>query len=291
MFHWFNESDQAKLEAFCAHITRYFEPVSLSVIVDCLKTRKELPDNAITITIDDGYRNFLLHGHPIFRRHRISTTLYAVAGFSDGRLWLWPDQLEFGLRHTSRGSIRASLNGAPLEFALTTSEERTDAFVRLGQALIEAPNDRRLRFMTEFSDLCGVEIPPDPPADRAAMNWDELRAVASEGVDIGCHTDSHPILSRLATPLELDREIRGARQQIEDRLGIPVRHFCYPNGLADDIGDAAIRCVRASGYASAVTTTQGLNTIEADLFQIRRIPFSGAIDFQYGLELLAGLHT
>ena len=290
MFHSFDEASRANVEAFCSHITRHFEPVALSTIVDSLEGRRELPDNAVTITIDDGYRNFLLHGHPIFRKHRIPTTLYAVAGFSGGRLWLWPDQIEFGLLHTSRNSIPTNLNGRPLEFALTTPTERADAISRLQEVLIEAPNDRRLRFLAEFGALCGVEIPPVPPAGRAAMNWDELRAVASEGVEIGCHTDTHPILSRLASPLELEREIRGAQREIEERVGVPVRHFCYPNGHAIDIGEAAIRCVREAGYASAVTCTWGLNGSETERLQIRRIPFDSTIDFQYGAELLAGLH-
>ena len=290
MFHSFNESDRANVEALCAHITRYFEPVSLSTIVASIKDQKKLPDHAVAITIDDGYRNFLSHGHPIFRRHGIPATLFVVAGFSDGRLWLWPDQVEFGLRQTSRNFIRANINGAPVELALATSEERTDAILRLVEVLKEVPNDQRLHFLGEFSALCGIEIPPDPPADRAAMNWDELRAVGSEGVEIGCHTDSHPILSRLVSPLDLDREIRGAGHLIQERLRIPVRHFCYPNGRAIDIGEAAIRCVRQAGYASAVTCTWGLNTIDAERFQIRRIPFDSKIDIQYGVELLVGLH-
>src|SRR5271163_4375494 len=70
-FHSFSERDQANVAAICSHIARYFEPVSLSAIVDALDGVKALPDNAITITVDDGYRNFLLHGHPIFRRNRI----------------------------------------------------------------------------------------------------------------------------------------------------------------------------------------------------------------------------
>ena len=122
------------------------------------------------------------------------------------------------------------------------------------------------------------------------MNWDELRAVASEGMEIGCHTETHPILSRLSNRLELVSEIRGAKERMEDRLGFNVRHFCYPNGRTMDVGEAAIRCVREAGFVSAVSCTFGLNTIEADRFQIHRIPFDCNFDLHYCEELLAGLH-
>jgi peptidoglycan/xylan/chitin deacetylase (PgdA/CDA1 family) len=290
-FHSFSEQDQANVEAICAHIVRHYEPVSLSPILDALDGLRSLPDNAITVTVDDGYRNFLLHGHPIFRRYHIPTTLYGVAGFHDGKLWLWPDQIEFGLQHTMRSSIRTSLgDGEPLEFSLRTPAEKAEAIFRLTESLKEVSNNRRVAFLAEFANLCGVDIPPDPPSGREAMSWDELRAVASEGVEIGCHTESHPILSRLPNRMELEREIRGAKEHFQERLGFDIRHFCYPNGRPIDIGEAAIRCVKEAGFASAVSCTYGLNSVEVDRFQMLRIPFGSSIGRHYGEELLAGLH-
>jgi len=263
----------------------------LSAMVDALEGRKALPDNAIAITVDDGYRNFLLHGYPILRKNGIPATLYAVAGFSDGQLWLWTDQIEFGLRHATRSSIRAPLgDGDPLELSLRTSEEKAESIFRLTEALKEVSNDRRVAFLAEFGSLCGVDIPRHPPSGCEAMSWDELRAVAADGIEIGCHTQTHPILSRISKQADLETEIRGARQCMEDRLGFDVRHFCYPNGRPVDVGEAAMRCVREAGFASAVTCNYGLNTLEADRFQIRRVPFRSDLDLHYGEELLAGLH-
>ncbi len=289
-FHSFNEKDRANVDAICAHLTRYFEPVSLSAIVASVEKRNKLPDNAVTVTIDDGYRNFLLHGHPAFRKHKIPATVFVVAGFAEGRLWLWPDQIEFGLERTAMASVPVSLNGEEFELPLTTPGERTLALVRLREALKLAPNCERVRFVAEFGKLCDVGIPGSPPDDRAPMNWDDLRGVAAEGVEIGCHTYSHPILSRLATMEELTREIHGAGQLIREKTGTPVRHFCYPNGRLMDISDAAVHCVRQAGYVSAVNCTPGLNGPDADPFQLRRIPFESSAPLDWAEELLAGLH-
>jgi peptidoglycan/xylan/chitin deacetylase (PgdA/CDA1 family) len=290
MLHSFSPETRANMEAVCAHITRCFEPVALSTIVDALEGGKTLPDNAITVTVDDGYRNFLLHGHPIFQRYRVPVTLYPVAGFCEGRIWLWPDQIAFGLQHATRRSISVPIRGETVELPLGTPVEKTDAIERLTEALKEAPNTERVAFLAEFGSLCGVEIPPNPPDGREPMTWDELRAVAAQGVEIGCHTETHPILSRLADRSELEREIRGAKEHLEERLGFAVRHFCYPNGRPIDVGEAAINCVREAGFASAVTCTWGLNAIGVPPFEIRRIPFDSTIDLPYGRELMAGLH-
>lgn len=50
MFHSFYEQDRANIEALCAHMARYFEPVSLSAIVDDIQGGVTLPHNALTVT-------------------------------------------------------------------------------------------------------------------------------------------------------------------------------------------------------------------------------------------------
>lgn len=291
MFHSFHEADQANLDAICAEITRTFQPVSLNNIVEAAHGHATLPDYAVTVTIDDGYRSYLTWGHPIFRRHKIPVTVFAVAGFSDGRLWLWPDQTEFALENTSRTSVRAEIQpGTILDLDLSTSANRSAATSQLNEALKLVPDETRLTFIASLESLTGVSIPPYPPANRAAMTWDELRAIAAEGVEIGCHTETHPILSRVASPQKLERETRGAREFIESRLWLPVNHFCYPNGRAIDIGPEAAAMVRKAGYTSATTTTWGMNPAQADPMAIKRLPFSGDTSPAYAAELLAGLH-
>jgi len=285
VFHAFSEATGANVEAFCQHLTRHFEPVSLSTLV----SGAALPGNAMSVTIDDGYRNFLQHGHPIFRRHRIPTTLYAVSGFADGRLWLWPDQIVFGLKHTPHRSLRVEANacGQPFDLVLTTEKERATSATALTEALKLVPDAQRLRFLSGWGALCGVEIPVNAPPEHAAMTWEELRAVSAEGVEVGCHTETHPILSRIPSQ-NLDREIGGAQTEIEQRLHLPVRHFCYPNGRPIDVNEAAVTSVREAGFASAVTCSWGFNSAIEKPFQLSRLPLDSTLAPAYQAEVLAG---
>lgn len=290
MFHAFRASDEENIEAICSHIAGRFEPVSLSKIVDSMGGGRSLPDNALSVTVDDGYRNYLEYAHPIFRRHRIPVTMYSVADFADGRMWLWTDWIEYCLERTTRNSLRVEIEGfSAKDLAVASSAERALATGELWEALKIVPDAARMRFLMRLSELTGVEIPGEPPDRYAAMNWDELRAAAADGVEIGCHTRTHPILSRVDAAA-LENEIRGAKQFMEERLGFPVVHFCYPNGRDIDIGPAAIECVGRCGFRSAVTTTWGLNTPETDPLLLRRVPLAADIAPDYAFELLAGLH-
>ena len=91
------------------------------------------------------------------------------------------------------------------------------------------------------------------PDELATMSWDELRATAGEGVEIGSHTVSHPHLPRLSDA-ELERELGEARRRVEDEIGRRCRFFAYPYGEHDErVRDA----VRRAGYDAAFALAAG----------------------------------
>lgn len=291
MFHEFEESHCKNLDLICQYLSCKYEPVTLSAIAAAIHNRRQLPPNALTVTVDDGYRNFLTCGHPIFKKHGISTTVYAVAGFADGRLWLWTDQLAFMLEHTAKKSLNVEVRkGKVLDLDLSSATLRSQATQSLWEALKEVPNQHRVEFLSSFASLCRVEIPPLPPAERRSLSWGDLRDLAADGVEIGCHTDSHPILSRLSNHAELEREICGAKALMETRLKRRVDHFCYPNGRKIDISDEAVACAREAGFRSSVTCTYGLNTLQIDPLRIMRLPIDLSLDVKYTAEMLVGFH-
>lgn len=290
MFHCFEDCDVPGLEALCRHIAEYFSPVSISDVSAALRGGNPLPDRAVTVTVDDAYRSFLLHGWPVLRQFHIPAVVYAVTEFSDGRIWLWPDLIEYGLTYTAKDFLDVNLAGTTMHLDLSSLAATRHSIGELTEALKTIPNHQRLEFLNGFGRECGVEMPDHPPADKAAMNWDELRAAHDEGMEIGCHSATHPILSQVADAAQLEREIAGARQFMEAKLGFQVTHFAYPNGQPQDINDSVVNCVRRAGFSTAVTTSWGLNSPGVDSLRLRRTPFDSKVELPYGSELLAGLH-
>lgn len=70
------------------------------------------------------------------------------------------------------------------------------------------------------------------------------------GIEIGSHTMSHPILSRIGSG-RLQEEIGTSRAILEEKLRAPIRTFCYPNGQPGDINDEVVSTVRDAGYVGA----------------------------------------
>ncbi len=81
------------------------------------------------------------------------------------------------------------------------------------------------------------------------LDASELRTLAAEGFEIGCHSASHLDLGQ-AAPDALDREIRDAKQALESAVGDPVETFCYPYG---HFGPEARAACDEAGYRGAVS--------------------------------------
>jgi peptidoglycan/xylan/chitin deacetylase (PgdA/CDA1 family) len=99
--------------------------------------------------------------------------------------------------------------------------------------------------------------------EARTMGWDELRARASMGVEIGSHTVSHPHLTSLEDA-ELASELASSKERLEDELGRPCRFLAYPYGEHD----ARVRtAARSAGYDGAFA----LRASDGDPFAMPRV--------------------
>lgn len=74
-----------------------------------------------------------------------------------------------------------------------------------------------------------------------AVTWPQLREAADTGlVTVGAHTHSHVSLSR-ASEGEAEQELRRSKELVEDRLGLPCRHFAYPFAVGSPAADRVAR--------------------------------------------------
>ncbi len=93
-------------------------------------------------------------------------------------------------------------------------------------------------------------------------------------MEIGSHSNSHPVLSRLA-PSDLEREVSGSREELGRILGSPPASFGYPYGSRQTFDRDVVDAVRRAGYSSAVCTMIGANRHATPRYELRRIPVYG----------------
>jgi len=106
---------------------------------------------------------------------------------------------------------------------------------------------------------------------RTSVTWEQLKEMSADPlVTIASHTVTHPRDLRLMTDDELGQEIIETKHILEEKLGIPIRYFTYPEGKFD----ARVKqWVIAAGYKMAFSMDdlgEGYAGESPDLFSIKR---------------------
>jgi len=96
-------------------------------------------------------------------------------------------------------------------------------------------------------------VPSRMLGERGYMTRSQVLEMDAAGVAVGAHSRTHADL-RICDRTQLEREVRGSKEDLEDLIGKPVTSFAYPTGLLDD---RVVGAVSAAGFATAVTTRPG----------------------------------
>jgi len=117
------------------------------------------------------------------------------------------------------------------------------------------------------------------------MTWKQVQELAERGFDIGAHTRTHVDLGKVVGAEAWD-EIRGAREDLQTRIGKAVTMFAYPYGRANQITEETLGFVKQAGFTCCCSCFGGINLSMTDPFDLRRLPISLWYDTaaQWGFE-------
>lgn len=125
--------------------------------------------------------------------------------------------------------------------------------------------DNRIAEMLHRHKLPGTFYVPITGHQRSrVLGRGEMRALVSEGFEVGGHGFSHLVLPECTKEL-LIREVETSKQQLEDILGSKVSMFAYPRGR---YSSAVIRSVKQAGYLGARTTEMLAQGFEYDAYRM-----------------------
>jgi peptidoglycan/xylan/chitin deacetylase (PgdA/CDA1 family) len=95
-------------------------------------------------------------------------------------------------------------------------------------------------------------------SELTPMSWEELRALADHGWEIGSHTGSHPHLTQI-DDASLESELTRSKAACERELKAPCTSLAYPYG---DVDDRVVAAAARSGYAAAAALPGRLHAEE-----------------------------
>jgi len=242
--------------------TRHVIP--LSEMVDGLVARRDMR-NAVAITFDDGYENNYTRAAPLLAAHHMSAAFFVTTDYIGTDRWMWTDRLQALLDRTHANEV--SVPGGSQRLCLRTAHERLSALQSLKARLKRVTPAECEASMAQIQDELG-DLDDRPFGDHRFMSWAQVKALADAGFEIGAHTATHPILSRVSVDDALDEIVR-SRERVVAEVGHCSDVFCYPNGKAEDI-TAPITEFCKRHFRAALSTMRGPARL-SDLYALHRI--------------------
>jgi peptidoglycan/xylan/chitin deacetylase (PgdA/CDA1 family) len=244
-------------------VARHFNVLKLGDALDRL-TAGTLPPRALSITFDDGYADNCLVAAPILKSLGLPATIFVATGFLDGGI-MFNDVVRVSIEQTRDSHLDLADIGLDGLLSLETQAERIATFNKLLGLLKYLPQSERLDKSLVLAESVGARLPDD-----LMMTSQQLLATANQGIDIGAHTVSHPILKNLSDS-DAREEITQSRVDLQARLDREVKLFAYPNGKPGiDFTSRDVRLVEEAGFGGAVTTRAGYSAMSTHPFELRR---------------------
>lgn len=259
------------------HLARKYRVVPLSEFF----SGRPLPDHAVAITFDDGYRNNVRVAAPILKNFRMPATFFVTTGFLYGSHVPWWYELRMAITKATVPSIDI-VGESPLPVA--TSADKVNALIRLEERLKSLPEEERKQILTAIIRLSGCHKTDAYPM----MNENDVRELIAMGFDVGPHTVSHVSLGH-------ETESRAVQEAVDSvaHVGRLIKRvpicYSYPYGRPENISEAVVNALKEAGCRGAVTTTSGLNDSGTDPYRLRRLNISGNFDELAFEAVLSGL--
>lgn len=247
------------------YVVNNFHVCSLDEAVEGIRKR-DLAENTVVVTFDDGYKDNYLNAYPILRVLSMPATVFlATDAIGTGKV-LWHDQVFSAFRQTKKPFLEW-INGGSNVLPLGSIQDRLAAQVHVLQCLRRcSPNQRSKSIDCLIRQLEVSHTTHDP---SLMLDWNEVEEMRRHDISIGAHTATHPILSTLSEE-EMKIEIRCSTDALIKNLGAPPLSFAYPNGRNEDFTDKAKEYLEEAGYACAVSTVFGFNEYGQDLYALKR---------------------
>lgn len=209
----------AVFDRLIGYCTRHFEIVPVMELTQSTSGPSNKP--RLALTFDDGYDDFYTDALPILKEHGVTANVNIITDCTDHGRPLWTRQLAEAFESLKTHRVRHyAFDGIALQL---TGKWLHDFNAQLHTMMAWKP-EQRTSFFEQVQGKYGTQTSP------RFMDWEQLRAVKAQGIEIGSHTVSHAILTELSEE-DARSELRDSKALIDRQLNQDTRVFAFPNAV------------------------------------------------------------
>lgn len=261
------------LEEFIEQAKKSYDIIKAEQISEWIKEKHKR--KFLVFTFDDGYKEIVTEGLPLFQKYNIPFTVFLTASFAEQNAIVWWYKLEKLILSNENLSLS---NGSV--YSINTWEKKIEAFNSISSIIKKLDRDK---FTEELSHLFSAyHIDWYENNEMECLNWDDVSVLLSYPLfTLGSHTCNHLQLDNLRTEDDVKDEVMSAVKIIRDKTGCNVTVFAYPYGGA---GEREFRVMRSlqEDISLSVLVTEGPVTNHMSHFeQIPRVNLNNQLNVKF----------
>lgn len=229
-----------------------------------------LPDNAVVITIDDGFLSVLSQAAPVLSSFNYPATLYATTYYVDKPTPIFRLVIQYLFWKSTLSELTtldASWASAlPVDLTDPAARDQTIwSIIEYGEQ--ECTEAQRAELSREVAAQLNVAHEPILESRcLSLLDPQELALLGDHGIDVQLHTHRHVFPAEDAARAK--QELSENRDFLTAQTGKRPTHFCYPSGVWSQDG---FEILEATDVDSATTCQAGLNPTDTHPLALYRI--------------------
>ena len=223
--------DNKKLspEMFEAHLSffkKHFDIISLSDALH-MAERKESLYRKLVLTFDDGFEENYSVAAPILKEKKIPATFFLIGNCIDNKDLMWRNKLLIINRRAGK-RLSIIITEATALFGLPPMYNYEDILDWSLRAWPMSKKEEIANYCWNASDIGTIQEYLEE--NKPYLTVEQIRCMINDGFEIGSHSMSHPVFSRLSYD-EFEKEILASVQLLQTTFGKAITSFSYPFGI------------------------------------------------------------
>jgi len=228
------------------YVVKHYSVISFADISQ-LKKNHSLSKPCLILSFDDGYYDFYEHALPLLIKYNLPSNHNIVNDCATYNQTIWTQRLNTIFNYCKDQNICISffVQGKTISFE-SFNGNWIKFYLVMYNLLLKIPKTERLDILAKKEQEYSIN------AVWKMMNWEQIIECSKSGVEIGCHTRTHDVLSTINDVDILHKEIIQSAIEIEEKINKKVKILALPNGKGNEkieeiIANSEIRYVLYTG--------------------------------------------
>jgi len=249
---FFDPIDPIAFRKLLNYVKKHYHVISFQELDDLSKVQTKKP--LLMLSFDDGYYDFYEYALPILSEYKFASNHNIVNECASLNSVIWTQRLNYIFNHAKDNGIDLSVDIEGVACKLSDFNNKWHSFyLMVFRFLLTVKKEDRNSFIDGLENKFSVK------ASYRMMNWEEIIDCSKNNVEIGSHTYSHDVISTIDDITLLEKEILISRNEISEKINLPVNVLALPNGQ----GSISVEnFVRNSGFKFLLYANDITNSID-----------------------------